>query len=642
MTSLADLFPPEALTAISLAEEIQTRLFALTKDSVAQEASFFVQILLDDKKTRSFASGIITASKVKFDKVPLFADLLAEIGNLADNSNLAFLKQKIVQLYVDMPYHMPSLHHLALRLRQNGFINDDLLIPAILERIRRVGGYDTITYSFLAWQTELLREKCRAKFDELFQGMANMRMYDDIYECFNPFVDEFDALVQDDYRLLREVTLLGYKKVTSSEAILKDDIKQLAGCVLTQKVACNPYEHSGWGHSEMSLLELAALHGSVQCFEYLAKVTSFTKYVADQRNDHPAPDEVSLRAVTEKAIVGGSVEIISACEKLGAQIGDFTNAAVRGLDFAVFMHVHDHGAAEASPELLDEAVKAGNIPVIKFCLESGVSVNDVSKTSNMAALTNSCCRGRSEEVLDFLFTCKGADFTQKSAPQKESLLTLLARRGDLKKAKIILEKHPELLNDLDTLGNTALMAAAGSKKESIVEYLLSINEVNVTCQDINGKTALHHAACGGDVGCLKRIFSYPNVDPNLTEINGLTPLHLAVESGSNAAVEFLLHENKVDVNLGDNAKATPLILAVFSGNIQAIKAILACGRAEINKRDENGETALFAAASSGNVEIVKMILATPGVDAGAKNNEGVTPKERAIEYEFEEVAALLP
>jgi len=146
------------------------------------------------------------------------------------------------------------------------------------------------------------------------------------------------------------------------------------------------------------------------------------------------------------------------------------------------------------------------------------------------------------------------------------------------------------INNVDSLGNSALHLAVTLKN----------NEEIITCLIKNG------------------------ADINLKNSKEQTPLHLA--SGKNRVenINILLSDPKINYNPIDYQGFTPLIKACASQAYDVVKTFLRSNEININFQDKIGNTALHYLCEDEKFDVAIEIIKKGG-DTNIKNNNGKTP-----------------
>jgi ankyrin repeat protein len=213
---------------------------------------------------------------------------------------------------------------------------------------------------------------------------------------------------------------------------------------------------------------------------------------------------------------------------------------------------------------------------------------------------------------------RGAGVNTRSANNNgETLLMLAAENSDRDIVSLLIEKGADV-NAQDTGEDTALIIAARSGNDAIVELLLP----KISNAD-DKKRALFAATEGG--GVIVSIVQDPKANSSESRIPATSPV---ADSPWVRTVKLLL-DSGVDLETNDPDFGTPLISAAAYAQTDIFNALLERG-ANIHARDKRGNTALIAAACecalatmNSDYEIVQILLQR-GANPNARNHEGTT------------------
>jgi ankyrin repeat protein len=147
-----------------------------------------------------------------------------------------------------------------------------------------------------------------------------------------------------------------------------------------------------------------------------------------------------------------------------------------------------------------------------------------------------------------------------------------ARRGDLEKLKVILDKNPSAIGSLDKNKNTPLHHAIDENKLKAAQLLIKsgsgVNGVNYKME---------------------------------------TPLHIAAYEGNAKAIKLLLNHG-ADYTLREMRHRIPLFLATNWGhNLEAVKLLVEAG-SDVNDRNVRGESVLVSTLYYGKKEIIHYLI----------------------------------
>ena len=165
-------------------------------------------------------------------------------------------------------------------------------------------------------------------------------------------------------------------------------------------------------------------------------------------------------------------------------------------------------------------------------------------------------------------------------------------KGDICKVRLVLARGGDPNKKVDTIGGTALIAAAAQGHQKVVGLLLEQPGIRVNAADNYGQTALHwaannghqevvalllehpeidakattrgdtilHSACYGHGGpdILRRLLAHPDTDPNLKNLVGRTPIMLLLQRNRNIDIDIqrgrlqaLVESDKFDLDVKD-------------------------------------------------------------------------------------------
>jgi ankyrin repeat protein len=162
-------------------------------------------------------------------------------------------------------------------------------------------------------------------------------------------------------------------------------------------------------------------------------------------------------------------------------------------------------------------------------------------------------------------------------------------------------------------GWTPLLFAVHHGHENVVSLLLGAGanpeQPSMNNEDV-GKTALSHAA----------------------EKGHMTIVRILLEQGVNTEPTIM----STDL---DTTGHTPLWLAASRGHEAVMKILLGTGKGQLNLQDKSGRTILSYMAEQGHEAMVRVLL-EGGADQYLEDNEGETPRSRAIRNPDPEVIAM--
>ncbi|CAF0874013.1 unnamed protein product, partial [Didymodactylos carnosus] len=232
------------------------------------------------------------------------------------------------------------------------------------------------------------------------------------------------------------------------------------------------------------------------------------------------------------------------------------------------------------------------------------------------------------------------------------------RNGDLAKVKRLLTNQNVNAKDLLGRKSTLLHFAAGFGRKDIVEYLLSIEGVDVHAKDDGGLVPIHNAASFGHSEVVQLLLNHHS-DANTRDNWNFTPLLEAASKGKiDVCIVLLQHgadwnikntDGKTALDLADPStrpvltgeyRKDELLEAARSGNEEKLFSLLTPLNVNCHASDGRKSTPLHLAAGYNRSHIVKILL-EHGADVHAKDKGGLVPLHNATSYGHYEVAELL-
>jgi len=218
-----------------------------------------------------------------------------------------------------------------------------------------------------------------------------------------------------------------------------------------------------------------------------------------------------------------------------------------------------------------------------------------------------------------------------------SIINSIVTQNKLDLLKYLVE-HGLDVNRRDKKGNTILIYAIKTLRESITNYLLDCHI------DIDRMTNLSL-----DFDIIKKIFQLNNkvlfkllyhntFDVNQKDGHGDSLFTNAIDCGNEELIKYLIDCN-ADVNKEGRKYSTPIVSAIFKGNVSIVKYLIAHG-ANVNKNVSYGNTPLIYAIENNNAEIVRCLVEN-GADLNKEGENFDTPLIWAINNENEEIVKYL-
>ena len=144
----------------------------------------------------------------------------------------------------------------------------------------------------------------------------------------------------------------------------------------------------------------------------------------------------------------------------------------------------------------------------------------------------------------------------------------------------------------------------------VVEYLLSLKEIDPDRPADDGATPFFMACANGHREVVFLLLADPRIDPNKPHNIGATPLFMACQNGHKEVVSLLLEDPRSGPNKPRDTGATPFFIACEKGHKEVVLLLLADPRIDPNKPQNNQSTPLWYATQNGHFVIVQLLLAS--------------------------------
>lgn len=220
-----------------------------------------------------------------------------------------------------------------------------------------------------------------------------------------------------------------------------------------------------------------------------------------------------------------------------------------------------------------------------------------------------------------------------------TLLHLAVAKGDLNKIDKLIKRHPYLLETKNKFGSTPLHYATWFGKSAIVQYLMELG-ADVKTKDIYDQTLMHAAAWNDDLNLVSYFFE-KGLSLEEKDQNGNTPLLSAAKNNHLTIVKFLILKG-ADIAVHDNEGNNIFMIAAKNGYLKIIDYIARQKKIDLSTiKDKNNNTLLHLAVlhyhdlgdSTDHLKLIKYLFYFQRLDLEAKNNDGITPLDLAMETE---------
>ena len=215
--------------------------------------------------------------------------------------------------------------------------------------------------------------------------------------------------------------------------------------------------------------------------------------------------------------------------------------------------------------------------------------------------------------------------------RSEQRLFAAIEAGQIETVRELVSGDPTLVDARNTSGLSAILVATYYGRNEIAKLLI----------DAGAQLTILEAAATGAQERVEQILQKDTSAINSYSVDGWTPLHLAVFFGR-VNIVHLLHNKGTDLNAvsKNEQRVRPLHSALANPNNAAVAQLLIDYGADVTATQAQGYTPLHYAASNGLESIVRNLLAR-SVDRNARDADGKTPRDLAIEKGHSAAADLL-
>jgi ankyrin repeat protein len=390
-------------------------------------------------------------------------------------------------------------------------------------------------------------------------------------------------------------------------------------------------------------LQAAAHSGSQDAFDKLLaagvreqSIGGFYGTVVNAAAEKGSPQ--MLRTVL-RALSDVSSVTLSTDREAGTYGYPLIAAAARGSLTSVEALI-EHGAPvdradSAGTIALHQAATNGHTEIVKLLIRSNSPLN--RKSTAFGTPLHAACRGKQPQAAQVILD-SGAD---PSIKDEQRLRTPLHEAANTKEGleqilRRILEIRPDIVDDRDVDGQTALHLASISGNISAVRTLLVFQAGCGIGDKFNAQPLFRAAGCGHP-DIVWELLDRGNADPNAADCFGRTALHGPAQTTDVRVHEYLIRKG-ANVNVVGNDMKTPLHEACNMGRIENVRLLLDRLDIKINELDNDQLPPLYKSLCSCDAhkdyfekcvdsDIPKMLLERNDIDVNASN--GIALQEAA-------------
>lgn len=274
-----------------------------------------------------------------------------------------------------------------------------------------------------------------------------------------------------------------------------------------------------------------------------------------------------------------------------------------------------------SPNDVLHAIKCCDVDLISRLIRRNPGlVTGIHGIDGCTPILLACKLGHMQLVKLFFQHGATVDDRDRDPKRQGNPLHYAAWGGHIEIVRWLVDVAGASLDDVDIVGNTALLYAVYGGHRDIIDELVSRGR---SLRERNSKnhTALLQAACGGHLDIVKWLLEQGF---SLTECDhdGNTSLLFAAWGGHLELIQFLLKNGSSLTEQNQNGHSV-FLSAANGGRVHVVEWLLDNGFS-INETNNNGDTALLLAAYGGHRDLVERLLEL-GASLADKNACGFTP-----------------
>ena len=208
-------------------------------------------------------------------------------------------------------------------------------------------------------------------------------------------------------------------------------------------------------------------------------------------------------------------------------------------------------------------------------LHAPKSLEDLQPTNSVKLIEGSLPDKARLFIAGIELDCKARSLlpTPDDDDLKGQLLSARIERKDIYAVHTIAKKNPQLVNQLQSVGNLPLARAVNIPSEEMILCMLSLG-ANINATDREGDTVLFYAISNNTTDVLNLLLER-GANPNCPNYQSVTPLIIAIENNKTKAAELLIKYG-TDLSWTDEDD-TALTLAVNKGQLSVVNCLLQHG-----------------------------------------------------------------
>ncbi|OHT10233.1 hypothetical protein TRFO_20532 [Tritrichomonas foetus] len=399
-----------------------------------------------------------------------------------------------------------------------------------------------------------------------------LEMMFEIYKSeFPSFFENIDSLKANNWELHKKLMAIGENEDEISKIIREDNIDrfQIISSVnrfdFNSKIQNSVYGKYSYISRDTSLIEYAAFFGAINIFKFLLlngakKTESLAKYAVASGNVEIVriveQNGCSFNDTLEVAFNFSHSDIfewILLNKYLKTQqlpIYEFLTKCVHQTRFSLLASLLEDGWNPNKSNLVIAAVEEDNLILLNFLLKiNGIIVN-IGNNNTVEPPLVIACQHHNIAIVERLLEVPGIDVNIRGVFYRTSISTV-ARNGDIEIAKLLLQQKDLYVNSFEEKRLTPFYVACSVNDFEMVKLLAQQENINVNehTREDEKLTPLHISVMNMNETITEFLLGIEGIDVNAQTKEGKTPLHQACQRRNTNIVKMLLNHKDIIINI---------------------------------------------------------------------------------------------
>lgn len=371
--------PPAILEYSKQVIELQDLLLNVTLDNVEHTCESILTLPFKNTSdgVKSITDNIIKTLQFRDNLLIPLADLTIMIySKRSENNFLNTMKEHMTGI-APLPVPPIWLYPLLKKLYDQEFFNNEEIMMFMQKKYVDLYPYlNTQGYLSSCWFFPSIQKYDYEHSKKIIEKLTNERKAKRLPKIFCDFLDQFDDLSADDWKLHSFRCINKYKEGTIEYILKNDDLEHfielssIEDFDFNQRILASVFEYSIMLNHEPTLIQFSAFYGSEKCYFYLV-----------EKNVDLNMIDSAGRTLLQFAVSGGNLNIIQKCYDMKL---DFHSC----LQYSTFFCQHevfnwlfqnvDQSLMKINgiiPSVVHFAASQNNVRVLMFCFDHNVDVN---------------------------------------------------------------------------------------------------------------------------------------------------------------------------------------------------------------------------------------------------------------------------